>query len=63
MLALSPALLLFLSVAFGLAAVLILPRGHQIADLNYRSVLFLNTPERTGLGLEQMPITMTWFSL
>lgn len=61
MLALSPTLLLSLSVAFGLAAVLILPKGHQTADLSFWPMLFVNSPERTGLNFEQMPITMTSF--
>lgn len=59
MLALSPTLLLFLSVASGLAAVLILLRGHQMIDLSSWPVLFLNSPESTGLSFEQMLITMT----
>lgn len=42
-------LLLFLSVASGLAAVLILFKGHQTVDLRSWPVLFLNRPERTGL--------------
>jgi hypothetical protein len=35
MLALSPTLLLFLLVLSGLAAVLILPKGHQVDDLSF----------------------------
>lgn len=59
MLALSPTLLLFLSLASGLVVVVILPKGHQTADLSYWLVLFLNSPERTGLSFEEMPITVT----
>lgn len=63
MLALSSTLLLSLSVASGLAAVLILPKGHQTADGSFWPVLFLNSPERIGLNFELMPITMTFSSL
>lgn len=65
MLSLYPTLLLFLSVASGLAAV-ILPKGHQTADLSYWPVLFLffvpfpNSPETTGLRFEQITMTSSF---
>lgn len=51
MLPLSSALLLFLSVASGLAAVLILPRGHQTADLKLLTCRFSEYLRKDWPGL------------